>query len=240
MRRLLIADGTEEFRLSLYDALKADYQVCTCRSGKQALAMITENPPDILVLDLMLPELDGISLLHTLNGLGIHPVVLATTRFLSDYVTSHINQLGIAYMLLKPCDLRATVNRIHDLSEKVGTPVETVEDSKGRISTVLITLGIPAKLKGYDLLRQSICLVLSHPGQSITKELYPSVASSLGISPTQVERSIRTAIAVGFEKGDKRQWAKFFPAGDGEISRPSNGSFINAIAENLRLQQAEY
>lgn len=235
MLRLLIADGTDEFRISLANALREIYEIRTCATGKQALALIRSEKPDILVLDLMLPELDGISLLHTLDASERPKAVLATTRFFSDYVTGHIDRLGVQYIMMKPCDLQATISRIEDLKYAVSVPEPAPTDLKSQVSALLLRLGIPAKLKGYDQCREAIIQLMHTPGQSITKELYPAVADTMGISPAQVERSIRTAIATGFEKGDRQKWQSFFPAGFDE--RPSNGTFLNAIADCLRLKQ---
>lgn len=234
MQRILIADTSDSFCQALEKQLQADFEVFRCASGKKALELAQKLRPDILVLDLMLPELDGISLLHKLCQEDISPTVLATTSLCSDYVASHSARLGIQYIMLKPCDLQATVSRIHDLSARLqkNRPVSVSPDIQ--VSNILTFLGIPPKLKGYELLRDAILLSMQAPGQSITKELYPSVARRACIPVSQVERSIRTAIAVGFEKGIPIHWAKYFPPGDGSIQRPSNGVFIISIAEFLK------
>lgn len=237
MLRLLIADSTDEFRNSLAEVLSGQYEIRTCGTGKQALALIRSETPDILVLDLMLPELDGISLLHTLDDAQRPGAVLATTCFFSDYVTGHIGRLGVQYIMMKPCDLQATIGRIEDLKNSLGSRTGKKAAPKGRVSALLQTLSIPAKLKGYEQCREAVILLLHNPGMSITKELYPNVAASFGISATQVERSIRTAIAAGFEKGDRLKWQSYFSADCTE--RPSNGVFLTTIADLLRLEEDE-
>ncbi len=235
MLRLLIADSTDEFRTSLAVALSGQYEIRTCATGKQALELIRSEAPDILVLDLMLPELDGISLLHSLDS-GQRPgAVLATTRFFSDYVTSHIGKLGVQYIMMKPCDLQATIGRIEDLKNGLRSRHSEKGSLKGRVSALLQALSIPAKLKGYEQCREAIILLVHNPGMSITKELYPGVADAFGISATQVERSIRTAIGAGFDRGDRRKWQTHFPADCAE--RPSNGAFLTTLADLLRLEQ---
>lgn len=235
MLRLLIADSTDEFRTSLADALSSEFDIRTCATGKQALDMIRREAPDILVLDLMLPELDGISLLHALSDAQRPGAVLATTRFFSEYVMGHIDRLGVQYIMMKPCDLQATICRIEDLKSTLSSRSREKTGLKGRVSALLQELSIPAKLKGYEQCREAMILLVRNPGMSITKELYPGVADAFGISAVQVERSIRTAIATGFDRGDRQKWQIYFPADCTE--RPSNGVFLTTIADLLRLEQ---
>lgn len=237
MIRILIADGNHEFRRCLSDALSDDFQVFTCSSGKQALALVCQQDPQLLVLDLMIPELDGISLLHALEESGHHPSVLATTRFLSSYVASHSNQLGIEYIVIKPCDIDATASRVRDLANRLESEKEEKNADCGRISELLIRLGIPARLQGFEMLRISIQEAIQTPGMSITKELYPKVAAVTGFTTVQVERSIRTALEKGCRIGDTSLWQQLFPAFTPEDGRPSNGVFIATAAEFLRAEE---
>lgn len=235
MLRLLIADSTDEFRISLSGALRERYEIRTCTTGKQALALIRSEVPDILVLDLMLPELDGISLLHTLHEAERPRAILATTRFFSDYITSSIDKLGVQYIMMKPCDLQATISRIEDLQSSGQLHGCVPRDLKGTVSARLIALGFSVKLKGYELCREAVLQLVRCPGQSITKELYPGVAAVFGISATQVERSIRTAIASAFAVGERPLWAAYVPTDCAE--RPSNGAFLTALADSLALKE---
>lgn len=237
MIRILIADGNDEFRRCLSDSLRDDFQVYACSTGKQALAIVRQHDPQLLILDLMIPELDGISLLHRLGESGHRPSVLATTRFLSSYVASHSNQLGIEYIVIKPCDIDATASRVRDLAGRLESEKEEVNADCGRISELLIRLGIPAKLQGFEMLRVSIQETILNPGMSITKELYPKVAAATGFTAVQVERSIRTAIAKGAQVGDAKLWQLLFPAALVQTGKcPSNGVFIATVAEFLRTE----
>lgn len=235
-RKLLIADGTEEFRIALCEVLKETYQVHSCRDGKEALALLRSFHPDILVLDLMLPELDGISLLQSAAAEGICPMVLATTRFLNDYVLESANALGVGYVMVKPCDIRATVARIRDLTKRLCPNSQAPLDPNTYIANLLLTLGVPTKLHGYAYLRQAILLMARHPGQSITKELYPDVGAACNSDKTHVERSIRSAIATAWSRRDDQVWQKYFQAdAQGSLPRPTNAAFISRLAETLHL-----
>lgn len=240
--KLLIADGTEDFRMALEDVLRDSYTLRTCDDGVTALALIREFQPDLLMLDMMLPGLDGISLLQRCAAADRKPTVLATTRFYNDYVLNAARELGVAYIMVKPCDVRATVARLEDLSRRTYPPVNAASDPRAYVSDLLLALGIPTKLKGYGYLREAILLMVEDPLQSITKVLYPGVAAvykkeNLRIDAKHVERSIRSAIENGWDHRDKALWRSYF--GTEEISRPSNGAFITRLAECLRRETEE-
>jgi len=236
--KLLIADGAEEFSCALRDALQGAYYVRTCADGKQALELLRSFDPDVLVLDLMLPGMDGISLLQQAVGCGICPTVLATSRFVNDYVLDAVGRLGVGYLMMKPCDVGATIARISDLSGRIRQPLVGKPDPKSHVSNLLLALGIPTKLRGYAYLREAVLQMAAKPGQSITKELYPSVGEKCAATAMHVERSCRTAIAAAWERRDKQLWGLYFPAdGINCGNRPTNAAFISRLADCL-LQDA--
>lgn len=238
MLKLLIADGTEEFRHSLADALRGAYYVRTCCDGREALEQLRSYAPEVVVLDLMLPGLDGISLLQQAAACGIHPMVLATSRFVNDYVLEAVDRLGVGYLMLKPCDVNATVARISDLSQRIRQPVLGKPDLRTHVSNLLLALGVPAKLRGYAYLREAVLLMAARPGQSITKELYPAVGELCGTTAMHVERSARSAITAAWEHRDAQLWGLYFPPdGSGCLSRPTNAAFICRLADGLLLNQ---
>ena len=238
---LLIADASEEFRTALSDALQSSFRIHCCQTGKETLELLRSQTPDILVLDLMLPELDGISLLQYALDEGICPRTLATTRLLNDYVVESVTNLGVAYLMVKPCDIQATIRRIHDLSKhRQIRPMSSGPDPRTHVSNLLITLGISTKLRGYNNLREAILQMAKKPNQSITKELYPSVARISGNSASQVERSIRSAISSAWKSRDDAVWSQFFqPSANGRLSRPTNAVFISRLADRLTLDQLQ-
>ena len=237
--KLLIAEGTENFRLALADAVRGAYILRECSDGVQTLELMRKFQPDVVVLDLMLPGMDGISLLQQAVSEDLHPVVLATTRFHNDYVVDAAQSLGVAYIMVKPCDLRGTVARLADLSQRIHPPVFARQDPKAYVSNLLISMGIPTKLRGYGYLREAIMLMAEDPTQSITKVLYPEVASiykreNIRIDAKHVERSIRSAIETAWERRDEALWQMYFPReGEGGTRRPSNGAFISRLADGL-------
>lgn len=241
--KLLIAEGTENFRIALADALRGTYTVQECSDGTQALERMHTFRPDLMILDLMLPGLDGISLLQQAVEADLHPMVLATTRFHNDYVIEAAQNLGVGYIMVKPCEVRATVARLEDLRRRIHPVIPAQPDSKTCISNTLLMLGFPTRLKGYGYLREAILRMAEDPGQSITKELYPAVAAvcrteNSKIDRTHVERSIRSAIGVAWKKRDPHLWSMYFPhIGDGSSRCPSNGEFISRLADELQREQ---
>ena len=239
--KLLIADGTEDFALALADALQGVYQIRQCADGIRAREILQSFRPDLMLLDLMLPGLDGISLLQWAAEMRIFPVVLAATRFVNDYVLESAARLGVEYVMVKPCDIRATIARLGDLNSRIGAPVTVRPDPESQVSSLLLALGVPAKLRGFSCLRESILQMEKNPNQSITKELYPEVAQRCCCETANVERNIRNAIDAAWSRRDDRLWRLYFAADEsGSIPRPSNGAFIIRLAAGLRDSAREW
>ena len=221
---LLIADSSEEFRTTLVQALQGNYRVLCCRTGMEALDILRRETPDLFIMDLMLPEVDGLTLLQRLHELGIHPTILATTRLVNDYVISATTKLGVEYLMIKPCDIRAIVRRVRDLSSRKSRAAAGGPDRRTYVSNLLTALGINNKLRGYNYLRAAI----------------PAVARELRCTPSQVERSIRNAIQQAWEKRSDETWLRYFPGNeDGSVPRPSNATFICRLADRIQLDQMQ-
>lgn len=239
MQKVLIADGSEEFLHALTEALRGIYHVKSCRSGNDALELIMNFNPDILILDLMLPGMDGLSLLQYIETLGKQMHILATTRFLSNYVVEAVARLGVGYLMMKPCDVQAVVSRIADIAGSQEVPLVTEPAPRTAVSNMLLALNIATKRRGYNCLREAVLLMAEKPGQSITKELYPAVGALCGASRDQVERVIRTAIDAAWQQRDETIWRLYFPPkADGAIHRPSNATFICRLADCLAQEQS--
>lgn len=233
MHKLLIADCSEDYRLALSAALSGQYQVLCCRSGTEALAMLYQEQPDILVIDLMLPELDGLTVLERAHADNIRPMILAATPIFSSYVFNSAQRLGIEYLVRKPCDIQAIAARIRDLSLRLKTQKPKI-DSVAYVTDLLLDLNISTKHNGFSYLREAILLMAKDPAQSVTKVLYPEVARICNCHKENVERSIRTALDKAWEKRNAEKWQKYFPHAQ---QRPSNAVFISRLAEALLLAE---
>lgn len=228
--KLLIADSNAEFRLALEDAFQGHYHVCCCRTGQEALELLRRESFHVFVLDLMLPELDGITLLEKVADEGICPTVLAMTPLLSDYVLEAAQRLGIGYLMRKPCDVQAAAARVKDLSRQQRM-VSRKPDPKTYLRGLLHAFEFPTNRGGYTYLQEAIVLKAKNPGQSTTKELYPAVAVRCNRPGCDVERPIRTAIEAAWGHHDNPTWQKYFSHC---AKRPTNAEFISRLAEDLR------
>lgn len=229
--KILIADPSPGFCQALSDLLGNSFRLLSCQDGSSALELLDRFHPDVLVVDLTLPGLDGLSLLRSAMAATPRPACLATTRFLSQYIESAINELGVDYVMMKPCDMQALADRILDLTSQNAPP--PTQDSS--IANTLIGLDVAASRQGFPCLETAIMLYLRSPGISMTKELYPQVGKVLERSASSVERSIRSCIHNAWDHRDEKVWRLYFRADrNGNVPRPSNARFIANVAEHLR------
>lgn len=231
-RKLLIADSNEDFRLALAYALQDHCQILCCTTGPEALALLRREQPDLFVLDLMLPQLDGLTLLEQAAAESIRPKILVVTSMITDYVLASAQRLGIGYIMRKPCDIQAAAIRIMDLSRSLHTAPSTPDPEK-LVREMLGELHISSKYHGYNYLCKAIVLMEQDTGQAITKILYPTVAKRCGCQAGHVERSIRNAIDKAWENRDPVIWQHYFPGS----RKPSNGAFIGCLAEKLHQKK---
>ena len=244
---VIIADNTEEFCTSLTAALQRTegFQILgTANDGEQAIRMVTERKPDVLVLDLMLAKKDGLSVLKALASMDRRPVTLATSRFITDYVATAAANLGVRYLMLKPCDMTALVERLEEIrtgeSQRQPALRHTGQNSIETLVTGIIhEIGVPAHIKGYQYLREAIIIAVNDMDviNAITKVLYPQVAKTFQTTPSRVERAIRHAIEVAWDRGDLDTLQRFFGyTVSNTKGKPTNSEFIALIADKLQLQ----
>ena len=245
---LLIAESSEEFSANLTASLNrvGGFRILgTATDGEQAIRMISERKPDILVLDLMLPKQDGISVLKSISGMERKPVTLATSRFVTDYVATTAANLGVRYLMMKPCDMSALVERLEELrgGESPRQTAAIAAGSKSGIESlvtgVIHEIGVPAHIKGYQYLREAIIIAVEDMDviNAITKVLYPQVAKTFQTTPSRVERAIRHAIEVAWDRGDLDTLQRFFGyTVSNTKGKPTNSEFIALIADKLQLQ----
>lgn len=232
MQKLLIADNNEEFRLALAEALQQHFHVLSCGNGIQALELLRKEMPELFILDLMLPELDGITLLESSIAEGIHPKTIIASGMLNDYVVACMTRLNIGYMMRKPCSISALVTRVMDVSRDP-KQASKPEDLRSRISKLLLSLNFNVKHHGYCYLLDALPFVMEYPEISMTKELYPEVAKLHSCHWRHIERSIRNAIESAWDHRDAAVWEYYFP---GASKRPSNAAFLARLAEQLLLE----
>ena len=244
---VFIADSAEDFCSGLTAALQRTdgFRVLgTAGDGEQAIRMIGEKQPDILVLDLMLAKKDGISVLKAIASMEHKPITLATSAFLTEYVSTAAANLGVRYLMLKPCDMTALVERLEEIrgGESLRYPVQRRTDKvsiETLVTNIIHEIGVPAHIKGYQYLREAIIIAVNDMDviNAITKVLYPEVAKNFGTTPSRVERAIRHAIEVAWDRGDLDTLQKFFGyTVSNTKGKPTNSEFIALIADKLQLQ----
>ena len=245
--RVIIADNSEEFCSSLTAALHQTdrFQViATASDGELALKLVSERKPDILVLDMMLAKKDGISVLKAISALENKPTVLATSGFITDYVASAAANLGVRYLMLKPCDMSALVERLEEIrgGESLRMPASRhagQQNIETMVTNIIHEIGVPAHIKGYQYLREAIIIAVEDMDviNAITKILYPQVAKTFQTTPSRVERAIRHAIEVAWDRGDLDTLQRFFGyTVSNTKGKPTNSEFIALIADKLQLQ----
>ena len=245
---VFIADSAEDFCSGLTAALqRADgFRVLgTAGDGEQAIRMIEEKKPDILVLDLMLAKKDGISVLKAIANMEHKPITLATSAFLTEYVSTAAANLGVRYLMLKPCDMAALVERMEEIrgGESLRYPVQRRSDKvsiETLVTNIIHEIGVPAHIKGYQYLREAIIIAVNDMEviNAVTKVLYPAVAKRFATTPSRVERAIRHAIEVAWDRGDLETLQKYFGyTVSNAKGKPTNSEFIAMIADRLLLEK---
>ena len=194
---------------------------------------------------MMLSKRDGISVLKAISGMDKRPVTLATSAFVSDYVSSAATNLGVRYLMLKPCDMSALVERLEEIrgGENLRKVPAIRRPDKTSIETmvtgIIHEIGVPAHIKGYQYLREAIIIAVNDMDviNAITKVLYPQVAKTFQTTPSRVERAIRHAIEVAWDRGDLDTLQRFFGyTVSNTKGKPTNSEFIALIADKLQLQ----
>lgn len=236
-QKILVADSSEEFREELTRLLAGGYDVQICWDGVTACQLLDAYRPDMLVLSLALPELDGLGVLKAVAA-GLHrPKILVTTRFVSPYVEASVQELGVDYVMLKPCEPATVVERIGDLLGKQAHGAPKAVGPEQAVSNMLLALGISTRHDGFRYLQTAVLLYARDSMQSVTKSLYPAVAKAHNSNPQSVERGIRTAIGSAWSRRDESAWRRYLPIGRGGIvPRPTNTEFISHLAERIGMQ----
>jgi len=244
--RVLLADDNKEFCELFSDYLTScdDLElVGVAHNGMEVLDVVDEVKPDVLVLDIIMPHLDGIGVLERLvRDEAGRPKVIMLTAFGQESVTQRVVGLGADYYVLKPFNLDVLADRIRQLalsSVPLAQPLARARNLEVEVTNIIHEVGIPAHIKGYFYLRDAIILVTNHVDYlgAITKELYPAVAAKYDTTPSRVERAIRHAIEVAWNRGNIDAITRLFGyTVSHDRGKPTNSEFIAMIADKLRME----
>lgn len=244
MTTILLADADEEFRSLLTDAInkEADLEVVAAvNSGDEALDLVKSGIADVLVTDLVLNDMDGLQLLSQISTECTHvPAILVLSGFTRGNVVNQAAALGADFFLTKPCRLESVCERIRLLTSDIFTSGAPQQNLETLITSIIHEIGVPAHIKGYQYLREAIMIAVEDIDviNAVTKVLYPEVAKRFGTTASRVERAIRHAIEVAWDRGDLETLQRYFGyTVNSAKGKPTNSEFIAMIADRLQLQQ---
>lgn len=249
---VLIADDNKAFADNLFDYLKTKDDIANvgvAYDGEEACGMITEMKPDILLLDIIMPKRDGISVMNRISNshLAKKPMFIALSVTASERIMKACQDAGCEYFLLKPQTNDAIYDTIRSFGKRAGrTSFEVIskDDKEGYDLEALVTdfiheLGVPAHIKGYQYVRTAIMMVVENMEllNYITKQLYPVIAKKYSTTSSRVERAIRHSIEVAWSRGRPETMNKIFGYTiDTGKGKPTNSEFIAMVADRIRLQ----
>lgn len=254
--KVLVVDDNRRIVTLLKNALEreSDLEVVgTAADGEEALQMIHLKRPDVVLLDLIMPKIDGLGVMERMQreDFPVRPQVIVVSAVSQESVTEHAFDLGAAYYILKPFDTRVVMSRVKSVGitgEKGAKIVTTVFENKNRIqkqsmeaevTQTIHEIGVPAHIKGYQYLRDAIMMSVGDTEMlgSITKRLYPNIAKKYQTTPSRVERAIRHAIEVAWSRGKMDTIEELFGyTVSDRKGKPTNSEFIALIADKIRLE----
>ena len=220
--------------------------VLSCKDGEEGLDTIIKKPSeyDVILLDLVMPKKDGLYILDELNKRKIEKNIIVETSYNEPKVIRKVSEYGVNYYILKPFDLIDLENRILEVFNNMTNKTINIYHSNLQISItkMLHELGMPSHIKGYQYIREGISMIYNDPGLigGITKELYPELATKFDTTVSRVERAIRHAIEVSWNRGNWDYMEEIFGHSvDIDKAKPTNSEFIVTVADKLRLEIAK-
>lgn len=244
--RVLVADDNEEFCELVEDFIQVedDLELAgVAHDGVRVLEMVEDRQPDVLLLDIIMPRLDGLGVLEKLNDGPDRPRILMVTAFGQEQVAKHAAALGANYFIMKPFDLRILGERIRQValpgaSRPSNSSNRVRRQIDAEVTRLIHQVGIPAHIKGYQYLREAILLVIKDVDLlgAVTKELYPAIAGRFNTTPSRVERAIRHAIEVAWNRGNVDAINSIFGYTiSSNRGKPTNSEFIAMVADHMRM-----
>ena len=241
-KRIVLADAAEEFRQMLADMISGEADLTVCAqtgSGEELLDLIARHRPDVVIMDLMLAGMDGLEVLEELGE--DRPKVLVLSAFGGPALAGQISQRGGNYCMLKPCGAQSVIERARLLCDAPALQLQEEGDARDmerQVTAIIHEIGVPAHIKGYQYLREAITLAVGDMEviNAVTKVLYPAVAKKFGTTASRVERAIRHAIEVAWDRGDLETLQKYFGyTVSNAKGKPTNSEFIAMIADRISL-----
>ena len=246
--KLLVVDDNKELVSMIKEYFKTHAEIevsMEANDGVEGLKLIEKKQDlyDVIVLDLIMPNKDGISVLETMKKKNMDKKIIVLTSYNTPDVIRKVSELGVNYYILKPFELSELEKRITEISEGLNFDGKSIDlyHNNLQISTtkILHELGVPSHIKGYQYIREGIMMLYEKPEVigGITKELYPEVANKYDTTVSRVERAIRHAIEVSWNRGNWQLMEDIFGHSvDIDKAKPTNSEFIVTVADKLRLE----
>ena len=235
MHKILIADAAEVWREKLAQALGREYEVLAFPDGEQAFAAAERFRPDVLVLDLLLAGVDGLTLIKRLREWEDCPRFIVTGRYFSNYMTTALERYQVDELIMKPCTTQSVADHIADVLSQNREEIPVCPDPYDYITAMLVRMGAPTSQQGFRFLRRGVMRMMEDPCQQLTKSLYPALAAEFGTSATNVEKAMRTTVTAAWNRRRDEIWRRYFPpAPSGQIPRPTAGQFLVRLAATVR------
>ena len=245
--KVILADSSEEFRVLMRQMMEdsGEFEVAgDTGDGQEAWHMVTEQRPDLLVTDLVLPGLDGFALLERCAERNEDaPRVIVASAFCGQQTVARAAELGAWAFLPKPVNGPSLLEHMRHVV-RMEEPVEEAASPalEGQVTSIIHEIGVPAHIKGYQYLREAILIAVNDMDviNAVTKVLYPEVARRFDTTASRVERAIRHAIEVAWDRGDLDTLQKYFGyTVNSAKGKPTNSEFIAMIADRLSLQRKQ-
>ena len=243
--KVLIGDDSAEYGLSWASLLKEEgmFAVTRQKNGRVILDSIKNDMPDFLIIDAKMPELDAVSLLEEIRALRLNPpATIVVSNLNSPEIEKEVMEAGASYFMIKPFPPNQILKKISNLISfrtSANTPGKEVDNIEYIVTDIIHQIGIPAHIKGYHYLRAAIILSIGNDDMinNVTKLLYPSVAQKFSTTSSRVERAIRHAIEIAWDRGDVDMLNTLFGyTVHNTRGKPTNSEFIALISDNLRLK----
>lgn len=262
--KVLIADDNYDFAKTLRSFLDNDDEIRVigiAKDGEEAIDEIKEKEPDICLLDMIMPQIDGLGVLEKISSMELknRPIFIMISAVGQEKITQKALDLGADYYIVKPFDIEVLINRIKQIKnytpeEIKNTVIENkeikaqyikikdeknVKNLEALVTNMIHEVGVPANIKGYLFLREAIMMVVNdiNSVNQITKVLYPDIALKFNTTPPRVERAIRHAIEVAWGRGNQDLIENLFGyTVSSDKGKPTNSEFIALLADKIRLE----
>lgn len=246
--KLLVIDESKDFIKAVHNNFENSASIdvsLEANDGDRGLELIEtrQGEYDVIIMDLVLPKRDGLSILEEMRNRGLNKNVIVLTSYNSQDMIRRVSAFGVDYYMLKPFDFKELEKRVLELTNDRYYDSKFIDiyhnNLQISITKILHQLGVPSHIKGYQYIREGISILYDDPSMigGITKELYPTIACKFDTTVSRVERAIRHAIEVSWNRGNWDLMEDIFGHSvDIDKAKPTNSEFIVTIADKLRLE----